>query len=119
VDSNGKVDPKVITINGYPYPNKLMTVNNGQSSFVTLPARCSDADFKTMNVYTASQGPQNATYTKDDAIYTLNMVNQQVIPQAYYGNSTICVDGVGNAECDADYNVHYNSERVDLFTKTA
>jgi hypothetical protein len=107
---------RIETINGYTYPNKINKVWDGQSSFLYLPFRCSDADFSTTDVYAPTQG---AAGTNTTNIYTLNMVNQQVVKQDFNSTESLCVTGVGSATCNADYNTEYNSEPQNKYSKTA
>lgn len=42
-DDNSMVG-KLLSINGYSYPNRLIDVFTGETSFATLPHRCSDVN---------------------------------------------------------------------------
>lgn len=116
--NTGATDPTktglIETISGYSYPNKIMKVNNGQSSYEYLPLRCSDVNFTTEDVYSWSQGQPGVNMTSANV---LNYVNMQVTKQEFSGESALCVNGTG-AACAEAYGT-YNNETQRIYAKTA
>ena len=78
-NGNSKLAGKVLTMNSYPYPNRLFKVLSGLKwpsfnslSTVYLPFRCSTVNFNDMDVYTWMQNePAKADVTAP--ITTLDM----------------------------------------------
>jgi hypothetical protein len=47
---------RITDISGYTYPNRMFRVFNGQSTYVYLPFRCSDANFTSTDIFSWAQG---------------------------------------------------------------
>lgn len=78
-NGNSKLAGKVLSMNNYPYPNRLFKVLSGLKfpvfdtrSYASLPFRCSSVNFDDMDVYTWMQN-EPAKKVVETPITTLNM----------------------------------------------
>lgn len=113
--NSGFSDPtktgRISNISGYNYPNRMFKVFNGQSSFVYLPFRCSNANFTSTDIFSWAQGQPNITASNPKV---LNLVNMQVTEQNKNVTVQLCAEGRGD-----DCRAVYNTVNSTVFEKTA
>jgi hypothetical protein len=93
---------KILKVNNLDYPNVMMKVFTGTTTYSYLPYRCSNINLADEDIYTWTQN-QPGNNNQTTSAKTLSLLNNQVTEQIHEAgvNSTICAAGTGEA-CESD-----------------